>query len=270
MSIKDILVHLDGDSHDAAALAVAVEQARRFGARLTGLFARKEVSAAAVVARRASESLLAAADAARAGFDAAVQTAGLDSAWWTVQHGGPNDLTQEVVFCCHYADLVVVSQAAAQGSHVPADMIEQMIYKSGRPVLVVPSSGGYTTVGRRVMLGWRPGQEAARALHDALPLMAGAETVVVASVGAHVPMGAEMPKVDVLDHLRRHGLPVTGERIHVEDLGVMDALLSRAYDHDADLLVMGAHAAGGLSLGRTGTGTRYVLGHMSLPVLFAC
>jgi nucleotide-binding universal stress UspA family protein len=48
----------------------------------------------------------------------------------------------------------------------------------------------------------------------------------------------------------------------------MDTLLSRAYDLDADLLVMGAHGGGSL-LSRAGAGMRHVLAHMNLPVLFS-
>jgi nucleotide-binding universal stress UspA family protein len=266
MSIKDILVHLNGDGSDGATLSAAVDLARRFQARLTGLFARRERHGPSVVAHQPSEKLLAAAEVAKLAFDTAAK--GIETRWWQVVHGGNSELIGEVVFCCHYADLVVLTQPQADHAHVPADLVEQVVLKSGRPVLVIPASGAYTTVGRRPMIGWRASKEAARALHDALPLMAGAERVIVASVGSHGPVPESMPKVDVIEHLRAHGLPVTGERLHTEGLGVMDALLSRAYDLDCDVLVMGAHAGYSLPIGRSGTGTRHILAHMSLPVLF--
>ncbi|MBI3445905.1 MAG: universal stress protein [Magnetospirillum sp.] len=269
MNIKDILVHLDGDNADSGTLALAVDQAKRFGARLTGLFARKEISPAAVMARQPSDTLLAAAESAHKAFDAAAS--GLETRWWQVMHGADAELLGEVVFCSHYLDLVIVSQPAAYGNHVPPTMVEQIILNSGRPVLVVPTSFKLRSLGKRVVIGWRSGKQAARALHDCLPLVDGAEQVMVASVRGFSPMDKTTPQVDVIDHLRIHGLPVTGERVNTEGLGVMDSLLSRAYDIDADLLVIGGHVGKTLSFsGKAGAGTRHILAHASIPVLFSC
>lgn len=269
MKIKDILVHLDGDNVDSGTLALAVAQAKRFGARLTGLFARKEISTTAMVARQPSGTLLAQADAARKAFETAA--AGLDTRWWQIVHGAEADLLSEAVFCSHYVDLVVVSQPAAYGKNIPETMVEQIILNSGRPVLVVPVEYTHRPLGKQVVIGWRSGKQAARALHDCLPLVDGAEQVLVASVRGFSPMDKTMPQVDIIDHLRIHGLPVTGERVNTEGLGVMDSLLSRAYDIDADLLVIGGHVGKTLSFsGKAGAGTRHILAHASIPVLFSC
>jgi len=273
MSIKDILVHVDvgddGGDGAGAALQVAVDQARRFGARLTGLFARKEILPAAVTAGLASETLLAAAARAKAVFDAAAT--GLETRWWQIEHGAADQLVAEAVFCAHYVDLVVVTQPVAGNRRLPPNLVDKLILSGGRPVLVVPAAGRVVTIGNRTLIGWRSGKEAARAVQSSLPFLTDAEHVVVASVGG--PMGgiqSGTPKVDIIDHLRAHGLPVAGERIHIEDLGVMDALLSRAYDLDCDLLVMGGHAGRALSFsGKAGAGTRHILLHAGLPVLFA-
>lgn len=269
MNIRDILVYLDGDVADSGTLAVAVAQARRFSARLTGIFARREVSSSAVVARQPSEGLLTQADAARKAFEAA--TGGLETRWWQIIHGGDQDLLAEAVFCSHYVDLVIVGQPAAYGKHVPETMVEQIILNSGRPVLVVPAGQGAKPMGRTVVLGWRPAKQAARALHDCLPLLDGGSRVLVASVRGFTPMDKSLPQVDVIEHLRAHGLKVEGERVNTEGLGVMDSLLSRAYDIDADLLVIGGHPGRALSFsGKAGAGTRHILAHASIPVLFSC
>lgn len=269
MSIKDILVHLDGDTTDGAAVTAAVGLAKRCGARLTGLFARTEIHGPALVARRPSEALLAAAATAAATFAAQAGPAGIDTRWWEIHHGGPGELVAEMVFCSHYVDLVVMSAQAARGQHVPDILAEQLILKSGRPLLVVPDGGAYADVGRRVVIGWLPGMEAARALQAALPLITDAASVLVASVGGQGMADDDQPRVDIVDHLQRHGLPVTGERLTTEGLKVMDQLLSRAYDIEADLLVMGAHAGYSLPGARIGAGTRHVIAHAQVPVLFS-
>jgi len=48
----------------------------------------------------------------------------------------------------------------------------------------------------------------------------------------------------------------------------MDALLNRASDHGADLLAIGAFAAAVIPC-FSRSGSRYMLKHMTLPVLFS-
>ncbi|RAU20368.1 universal stress protein [Paramagnetospirillum kuznetsovii] len=269
MSIKDILVHVDGDDSTKAGLTLAVAQAKRFGARLTGLFARREVYAAAVMAHRPSDTLLAEAAKAKVVFDEATQ--GLDTRWWQIEHGAQEELIAEVVFCSHYVDMVVVTQPTPNGGHVPATMVEQLILDSGRPILVAPAVGKGEAIGERVVIGWRSGKQATRALHDSLPLIKDAKELLVVYRRDLVSRDATTPPVDIIDHLRIHGLPVVGERVMTDGLGVMDTLLSRAYDVNADLLVVGGHVGKILSFrGKAGAGTRHILAHMGLPVLFSC
>jgi nucleotide-binding universal stress UspA family protein len=269
MSIKDILVHVDGDNSTQSGLALAVAQARRFGARLTGLFARNELYAPAILAHCPSEALLASAASAKAAFDAA--TEGLETRWWQIEHGGAEDIISEAVFCCHYVDLVVLSQPSAQGVHVPPLMVQKIILDCGRPVLVAPTDGRGAPIGQKVVIGWRSGKQAARALHDSLPLIECAKELLVVSRRDLVIKDSTTPPVNIIDHLVMHGLPAVGERVMTADLGVMDTLLSRAYDVDADLLVVGGHVGKALSFsGKAGAGTRHILAHMGLPVLFSC
>ena len=49
----------------------------------------------------------------------------------------------------------------------------------------------------------------------------------------------------------------------------MDMLLNRASDRSADLLVMGAHGSIGFPFESRGAGTRYILRHMTVPVLMS-
>lgn len=45
--------------------------------------------------------------------------------------------------------------------------------ESGRPCLVVPYAGEFPTVGTRVLVAWDGGRESARAVHEAMPHLAG-------------------------------------------------------------------------------------------------
>ncbi|CCG39818.1 universal stress protein [Magnetospirillum molischianum] len=269
--MKDILVHLDDSDRCRVRLALAIGLARRFGARLTGLFARVDSFTPGVVAHQASDFLIAARDVVRAAFEAAVAAAGIDGRWWQLAHGEPGHVLGETTFCARFADLVVMGQAEPKSSLVPDDLVEHVILNSGRPVLVVPHSGTFATLGERVAVAWNASREAARALADSLPLLAGAMSVTVLSLrGGHEDVRTlpEVPHVDIVDHLAIWGIKANSEHLSGEQIGKMDMLLSRLCDLGADLVVMGAQSPGALSLKR-GSGTHYVLSHMTVPVLMA-
>ncbi|SEH56627.1 Nucleotide-binding universal stress protein, UspA family [Magnetospirillum fulvum] len=270
--MKDILVHLDDSERCAVRLGLAVGLARRFEARLTGLFARIDSFAPGTVAHQASDFLVAARETVRTGFETAVTAAGIKGRWWHLSHGEPGHVLGETTFCARFADLVVMGQAEPKSPLVPDDMVEHVILNSGRPVLVVPYSGTFATLGERVAIAWNASREAARALADSLPLLAGAASVTVLSLrGGHDAESRalpDVPAVDILDHLAAQGIRAESEHLTGEQIGKMDMLLSRLCDLGADLVVMGAQGPGLLSMMR-GSGTHYVLSHMTVPVLMA-
>ncbi len=57
-------------------------------------------------------------------------------------------------------------------------MPEQLALEAGLPVLVlvVPYAGRFDTVGKRVLVAWNAGREAARAIGDTMPLIEGRST----------------------------------------------------------------------------------------------
>jgi nucleotide-binding universal stress UspA family protein len=124
-------------------------------------------------------------------------------------------------------------------------------------------------VGRRALIAWNGRREAARAVHDALPLLTDAEQTVVLTVGAE-PSDAEAdPAAEILRHLGRHDLPVRAAHEVETDLDIADILLNRAAESGADLLVMGAYGHSRLREFVLGGATRSILRQMTLPVLMA-
>ena len=268
--IKDILVHLDGGDRDALRIATALHLATRFGGRLTGLFARAEHQPVAAVARRASDAFALAAKQSEEQFLAAVAGAAVPTRWWSLAHGEAGHVLHETMVAARFHDLAVLGQHH-EGKQAPEELVEHVILQSGRPVLVLPSVGNYPTIGTNVLVAWNGGREAARALHDALPLMHGASHVEVLTVRGQPAKGqpaTTLPPLSIQDHLSAHAVAVAREVLAGEEIGIMDLLLSRAFDQGADLLVMGAHGGYHLPFFK-GAGTRHILRHMTLPVLMS-
>ena len=181
----------------------------------------------------------------------------------------------ETVICCRYVDLAVFGQFDPNGDNrVPQDLIEEVVLNAGRPILVVPYAGRFPRVAERPVIAWNGSREAARAVNDALPLLQQAQSVLLLALHGQpgAGEGGDVPQVDIREHLASHGVQVIQERMTITSMLPMDAVLSRASDHGADLLVMGGFGGYGASLfplfGR-GSNTRHILRQMTLPVLLS-
>ena len=273
MSLKDILVLVDGTARAAVRIDIAVGLAQRFGARLVGLFGQIEKSSPSIVARRASDGYLETMAKAEALFRAKTGEAGIAAEWKAVKFGEHNFLIRETIICARFTDIVVMGQhdPAETEPSVPEEMAEQLLLHCGRPVLLIPYAGHFATVGKRVLLAWNASREASRAIHDALPLMKDADEVRALAVHPAKEPGddADLPHVNLADHLACHGITLRIDRLGVDDIGVMDLILSRAADESADLIVMGAHGHIGFPYLHRGAGTRHILRHMTAPVLLS-
>jgi nucleotide-binding universal stress UspA family protein len=280
MSLKDILVHLDARPQAMTRLALAAGLARRCGAHLTGLFVVDVTSTIVGVADAGSGAVLAGlieqmrADAlARAAgvevsFNEALAREGIAGEWRLAE-----GITAELVALhARYADLAVLGQAdPSDGEPAAAATISSAIFDSGRPVLIVPYAGSVATIGRRVLVGWNAGREATRAVHDALPLLAAADSVTVTAVNPRRGLGAhgEEPGADIARHLARHGVRVTVEHSVAPEIGAADILLNRASELSADLLVVGAYGHSRVREFLLGGVTRSLLHQMTVPVLLS-
>jgi nucleotide-binding universal stress UspA family protein len=266
--MKDILVHLDGGDACDLRLRHAIDIAAGFGATLTGLFAQADSDVAAATARQPSRHLREAAARRAADFNSRTAAAGVRGEWLELPHGDPGFVITETVFSARYADLAILGQWDAETSRTPEALVERTVLDCGRPVLIFPPSGDAPSFGERIGVAWNSSREATRALHDALPFLSRAREVTVLTIRAEESAPAPgLPHLDIVKHLANLGVAAKGERIIDDDIGRMDALLLQSFNHGFDMLVMGAHS--GIGMVR-GAGTRFMLRHMTLPVLMSC
>lgn len=269
MSLKNLMVHLDQSKRTASRLELAASLARQHQARLIGVFG--QLAPAQQVGTVSTWPTAAYADAAencKAAFEEA--TAGLAQAeWHDINRGSEAEVLRHITDLARHADLVVMGQHdETTKSYAPADLVEEVVLNSGRPVLILPYVGTFLEVGKRPLIAWSNAREAARALNDALPLIEGCNEATVLSFSATAE-DARKSCDEVVRHLACHGIEVDSEIMVVNDIGIMDMLLNRAADLGSDLLIMGAHGHIGLPFVSRGAGTRYILRHMTVPVLMS-
>ena len=141
------------------------------------------------------------------------------------------------------------------------------VMDSGRPLLVVPYAGTFATVGKRVLVAWNGGREASRAVHDALPILEGAELVSVLSIN---PKGEDhFPGFDISVELARHGVKTEALRTVSGYVSVGDLLLSEAADLSVDMIVMGAYGHSRLREFILGGASQQLMDSMTVPVFMS-
>jgi nucleotide-binding universal stress UspA family protein len=279
MSYRSLLLYLETEGQNLRRTQLALALARGFDAHLIGLAPAGLVELPAALGAEialgslttlAWQSLRRRAEDCAQAFREACIVAQAVSYEALVEEA---DAATALVRHAHGADLCIVGQAdASQPGHALAqERVEQLVLFGARPTLVVPSIGGMATLGEQVLLAWDDSREAARAVADALPLLCRAKQVhavcfasAAASGDAVLRAGTERLR----RWLHRHGVAC---ELHLEntDIGVGEALLSRAADLDIDLIVMGAYGHTRLSERILGGATRVLLQSMTVPVLMS-
>lgn len=278
MNIKTILVHLDHTSRCNARVDLAKRIAGTQGAHLIGLLPsgllEGMIPADAIPTgmtdyiAESAQYLRQRADAIGEGFRARLGTAGGLSHEIREVDGTTIDA---LIAHGRSSDLIVVGQEdPASESDVPArGLVAQTMLDAGRPVLVVPYAGEFKDVGHDVLLAWDGSRAAAVAMREALPLLAHARRVTLASFRrSEADEGQALLIPEMTRWLQRHGVSATAEQ-DITEIDTSDALLSRVSDLGADLIVMGGYGHSRLRERVMGGVTREVLAHMTAPVLIA-
>lgn len=277
-AIKSILMHLDDSPACATRLRAANTLAETLDANVKALYAvlpafmryAMAYSAGAEVALLMQAFEAERRSRTRALFDATVGSGAaklLTRVDWAECVGEPSQAFAREALV---ADLLLLGQHVEPGAAptgVTADFNQTVMIASGRPALVIPSIYKADTIGRVVLVAWKPTREAARALSAALPFLQRASQVHLALWSE--PGADEGPGPDVEASLRRHGVTAILHRDVARDRDVGELLLSRAADLGADMLVMGCYGHTRAREWALGGASRSVFQAMTVPVLMA-
>ena len=248
MSYKSIMVNLHPGERNTAALAVAGDLAERFGAHVEGVALCRPIqvcdtetyliSDLAARDREARERDLLAVERE---FREAMHGRAPSIGW----HGAMTieDLTRTIADLARGADLVVAGadrhRRALNTTRRPSP--GDLVMQSGRPILVVPETVTRLSLDH-VLVAWKDGPEARRAVADARPLLARAGRVTIVEISAAEDLAQARSHVnEVVAWLGRHG--IAAEALPISSTGDAAARLNLvASDQAANLIVAGAYA----------------------------
>lgn len=278
MSFKTILVHCADENRFAGLLAPSVELARRFEAHIACLSVVPPVlvqpalvpGGVATIIDSHRKPYERSSVRMKTAFQETLRTSGISGEWVDAdaQHG---QVWHKVLEYGRAADLIIASEPDRHWAY--SEMMEapeEYVLYSGRPVLFIPNAGSHTGLGQRPLVAWNGRREAARAAHDALPILKTASDVDVVWVNPDDdPSAGNVAGADLCTVLARHGVVCKASAMGQRQSSTGEALLDRARETGRDLLVMGCYGHSRLRELVLGGATRHVLRNMTVPVLMA-
>lgn len=251
--IRDVKVHLDGTGEDEVRLLHAEALASLSGGHLTGLFTNPLPDYGMAVpfdaGGAAAQVIGDLEDRARQEGDAIGRRLEERFARLGVGHelrrldarfGELQGLLASEARC---ADLFVATRPYGEGAGALATLVaETVLFQGGRALYLVPPGRGLHQPFRTILVAWQDTREAARALREALPFVAGSSRLRLVLVDPERDEdGRGEPETDAARHLSRHGAKVEVGVVESRGRAVSDVLLEEAGRFSADLVVMGGY-----------------------------
>jgi nucleotide-binding universal stress UspA family protein len=186
------------------------------------------------------------------------------SASWREEDGRQNAV---VGMIGRVYDLIVVEQPEKLASIAEATL-EDALFESGRPVLMVPKRSP-PTLGEVVAIAWNGSTETAVTVAMGMPFLKQAKRVVVVSVGPqHMPEPGPEGE-ELASALERHGMEVSLRTAYGRQKAQGESFLKEAMEAGADLLLKGAYTQSRIRQMIFGGGTRHIIMEARIPVLMA-
>ncbi|MBI3437936.1 MAG: universal stress protein [Proteobacteria bacterium] len=279
MSWKDILVIVSDATADEPAMALGEALAKQSNAHLAAAFLTPlpdeplayEPTVVAGVWAELLGRARADAEAERKRVEDRLKRAGQPYELRTAE-ALSRDLGRVAAVHARYADVAVMTRPPEGiGAELREEIIEGILFHSGRPALIAPTGWKGTMIGKRVVVAWDASREATRALSEADDVLEFSEAVTVITIDAKPKMfgHGDQPGANIAAHLKRRGIPAEVKNVDSGGRSASVAILDEAKALNADLVVMGGYAHSRLRELVFGGATRELLRSATVPILMA-
>lgn len=166
-----------------------------------------------------------------------------------------------------YYDLAVLPWSKEEAT--ARDVIEAVVFGSGRPTILVPQSGHTTSKLEHIAVAWDASRVAARALGDALPLLVPGGRVTVLTVRDEKPLAGASIASRLASSLGKRGITAHPIEIDLRDRTIAQALQETTLAEGGQLLAMGGFGHSRIRDFVLGGATTGVFDDLRLPVLLS-
>lgn len=276
MAIKDLLVAYDGNDASKKAVQFAVQMARKYDAAVSGVHVFRPEAYESHIRRWIPEDILKSLHAAEQDVETAIEKSfraeiaetgfGGTVKWYTAQ-GQANILLPRIA---RYFDIMLVGQFTTHFGHEGRTVSpEELAIRAGGPLIVVPTGLDVKPFQEQAAVAWDGSRSAARALTDAMQILETKRRLDVVTVDGTSDLGALPEGIDIVEHLQRH--EIAARRIVLEHThgSIGETIIHYCNETGPDILVLGAYGRGKFGNLLFGGVTRYILEHMTVPVLIS-
>ena len=286
MTIKNILVSLDGTDATRPALEISLSVARKLNAHVDVLHVKTDSKSVVPLLGEGMsgnmiEEMIELAEKetderstnARSLFDIKCSEMEIPiankpdgngpSARWVEKVGREEEFVAKMG---RLADMIVVPLPGADPEPSVAMTVNAALFETGRLVLLAPAKAPQD-FGEKAAIAWNGSVQSARALTAAMPMIENAKSTVIMTAAGLRTEGEGAAQL--AESLAWRGLPVDAQVLEHGGGPVGSELLKACQETGADYLVMGAYTRSRLRQWILGGVTSYVLENAELPVLMA-
>lgn len=168
-------------------------------------------------------------------------------------------------------DQAYISNRLRENEVIFQNLVYGLLFKSPVGVVLNAPEAPEFVQPKKAFVAWNTGLPAARAIHQALPILRAADEVTLAVFDPVMTeyQDGENPGSDVAQWLSHHDCNVTVQQYPSGGIEIGKAILSRAKDLGADLIVMGAYGRSRLRQNIMGGTSSTLIEQTKVPVLMA-
>lgn len=275
---KNILVHIPTERSARPAIDGSISLAMSCGAHLDAVavgfetinnapFVMEGGAAVASIFEIEHEQAIERAQAALAVFEAKAKGANIGYGTRAVS-GTFAEAVAMIGTAARLYDLTVVSQGESGHGAFDNQIPQELLSQTGGPLLILPYTFRGTFKAARIGICWDGSRLAARAMRDAMPLLAQADILIAITLNT-LEVPAEASPAQLAKHLARTGLSVRTISLEADRGDIQSSILSVAADEGLDLVVMGGYSHSRLQETVFGGVTREMFRSMTIPVLMS-
>lgn len=170
-----------------------------------------------------------------------------------------------------FADYCIVQNSLRSNKSAFDNIVYGLLFEAPGPVILNAEQNAKALSPENVMIAWNSSLQAIRAVRAALPMLKTAKEVTIACFDPDPSRYADgqNPGADLATWLSHHGVTVIVQEYATGRQNVGDAIMMRAQETTADLLVMGAYGRHRWNERFFGGTTETMITQRDLPVLLA-
>ncbi len=279
--MKDILVIVTGGAYDESRVVTATAIAKHFDAQMTvavvnelpdpQLYAADPSVGVAPIDTQLQDEAMERGVELKAKIEQRLADA-FAGANVILLHELHSRVSDSVAELARLNDLLITTLPADSSKpELMSALLDKALLEGACGILCLPHGIACSPVADHAVLAWNGSREASRSMQAALPLLKAAKKVTVLLVDRPLRRaGASFrPGDEIVMRLKHHGIDAGLVRVASEGLSTADAITAEVGRLNADLLVMGAQAEGGLMQWFKSSVSRKVLADAKLPLLIA-